>query len=98
MFWLKILTKGIEKMSWIIAVVFIAIPYGEYLLYILYYIVASVSLWNFKNGESKLVRFLAKNQQTQRIFFKSVNFLCQKKISFKNINLGDHFLLKPFFF
>ena len=33
MFWLKILTKGIEKMSWIIAVVFIAIPYGEYLLY-----------------------------------------------------------------
>ena len=67
MFWLKILTKGIEKMSWIIAVVFIAIPYGEYLLYILYYIVASVSLWNFKNGESKLVRFLAKNQQTQRM-------------------------------
>ena len=67
MFWLKILTKGIEKMSWIIAVVFIAIPHGEYLLYSVYYIVGSVWLWNFKNGESKSVRFLAKNQQTQRI-------------------------------
>ena len=67
MFRLKILTKGIEKMSWIIAVVFIAIPHGEYLLYSVYYIVGSVWLWNFKNGESKSVRFLAKNQQTQRI-------------------------------
>ena len=67
MFWLKILNKGLEKMSWIIAVVFIAIPHGEYLLYSVYYIVGSVWLWNFINGESKLVRFLAKNQQTQRI-------------------------------
>ena len=67
MFRLKILTKGIEKMSWIIAVVFIAIPHGEYLLYSVYYIVGSVWLLNFKNGESKSVRFLAKNQQTQRI-------------------------------
>ena len=75
MFWLKILTKGIKKMSWIIAVVFIAIPYGEYLLYSLYYIVASVSLWNFKNGESKLVRFLAKNQHTERKSLCVVNIL-----------------------
>ena len=64
MFWLKILTKGIEKMSWIIAVVFIAIPHGEYLLYSVYYIVASVWLWNFLDGGTKEVKFLAYNQHT----------------------------------
>ena len=33
MFWLKILTKELDKMSWIVAVFFIVIPHGEYFLY-----------------------------------------------------------------
>ena len=79
----------------------------------------SVWLWNFKDGWSWKVRFLAKNQHTQmkkcsvdewQFVKKSqnptfkVDVWCQKStdfffhfLSFKNINLGEHFLLKTFF-
>ena len=84
-------------------------------------IIILVRSWNFKDGGCFKVLFLAKNQRTQRIFFKSydelqfvkkqqnytfiVNFRCQKSINFfqsfsflfKNINLGDHFIVKIFF-
>ena len=39
-------------------------------------------LWNFKLGDTKLDKFLAKNEQVQRIFyiFWNANFLSQKSI------------------
>ena len=43
-------------------------------------------------------------QKVSKFYFFKVTFLCQKSTQFfrkifssKNINLGDHFLLKPFF-
>ena len=62
-----------------------------------------MAIWivEFSKGGKILERFLPKNQHIQRDFFRTIQqsmMVCQKlrkfkkKKSFKNINLGDHFL------
>jgi hypothetical protein len=58
MFWLKILTKELDKMPWIIAVFFIVISHGEYFLY------CTIISLVFGISMTRLVCFLAKFWKT----------------------------------